>query len=49
MQFGIIILGDNRPDVFSGRKRTAVEDPGEALELAQKTEALGFDSFKRGN
>ncbi len=48
MRFGIISLGDNRPDPLTGRLRTAVEHHREVIELAEKAEALGFDSFHVG-
>ena len=48
MKFGIITLGDNRPDVLTGRMRTAVEHHEEGLQLAEKAEALGFNSFHVG-
>lgn len=48
MQYGIITLGDNRPDVITGRVRSAVEHHAETLRLAEKSEALGFDSFHLG-
>ncbi len=48
MKFGVITLGDNRPDPLTGRLRSAVEHHREILELADKAEALGFDSFHVG-
>ena len=48
MEFGVITLGDNRPDVLTGRLRTAVEHHEEGLQLAEKAEALGFNSFHVG-
>ena len=48
MNFGLISLGDNRPDPMTGRLRTPVEHHREAIELAQKAESLGFDSFHIG-
>ena len=48
MRFGVMSLGDNRVDPLTGRLRTAVEHHREALELAVKAEALGFDSFHIG-
>jgi len=48
MDFGIISLGDNRPDPLTGRLRSAVVHHRETIELAEKAEALGFDSFHTG-
>ena len=48
MDFGVISLGDNRPDPLTGRLRTAVDHHREVLDLAVKAEALGFDSFHIG-
>jgi alkanesulfonate monooxygenase SsuD/methylene tetrahydromethanopterin reductase-like flavin-dependent oxidoreductase (luciferase family) len=48
MKFGIISLGDNLPDPVTGRLPSAVEHHREILELADKAEALGFDSFHVG-
>ena len=48
MRFGVISLGDNRPDVLTGRHRTAVEHHRELLQLAERAESLGFDSFHVG-
>ncbi len=48
MEFGVITLGDNRPDAMTDRLRTPVEHHREAIELAQKAESLGFDSFHVG-
>lgn len=48
MDFGIISLGDNRPDILTGRMRTATEHHREIIQLAEKAEALGLDSFHVG-
>lgn len=48
MKFGIISLGDNRTDIITGRLRTAGQHHREILELANKAEDLGFDSFHVG-
>ena len=48
MKFGVITLGDNRPDPLTGRLRTAAEHHRGILELAERSEALGFDSFHVG-
>lgn len=48
VKFGIISLGDNRPDPLTGRMRTAVEHHQELLDLASKAEELAFDSFHVG-
>jgi len=48
LEFGVITLGDNRPDPVTGRLRTAVEHHREGIELAEKAEALGFESFHIG-
>ncbi|MEM7017446.1 MAG: LLM class flavin-dependent oxidoreductase [Pseudomonadota bacterium] len=48
MKFGVITLGDNRPDPMTGRLRSAVEHHQEMLTLAEKAESLGFNSFHVG-
>ena len=48
MELGIISLGDNRPDPLGGRERSAVAHHRELLDLAERSEALGFDSFHVG-
>jgi alkanesulfonate monooxygenase SsuD/methylene tetrahydromethanopterin reductase-like flavin-dependent oxidoreductase (luciferase family) len=48
MEFGVISLGDNRADPLTGRLRSAAEHHREAIELAEKAETLGFDSFHMG-
>ncbi len=48
MKVGVITLGDNRRDPVTGRLRTAVEHHREILELAERAEALGYDSYHVG-
>jgi len=48
MKFGVISLGDNRPDPLTGKLRAAAEHHREVIELAERAEALGFDSFHVG-
>ena len=48
MKFGIITLGDNRPDPLTGRLRTPADHHRGLLRIAERAEALGFDSVHVG-
>jgi alkanesulfonate monooxygenase SsuD/methylene tetrahydromethanopterin reductase-like flavin-dependent oxidoreductase (luciferase family) len=48
MEFGIVSLGDHRPDPVTGETSSRVQHHREIVELAVKADALGFDSFHLG-
>jgi alkanesulfonate monooxygenase SsuD/methylene tetrahydromethanopterin reductase-like flavin-dependent oxidoreductase (luciferase family) len=48
MEFGIVSLGDHRPDPTTGAKISAAQHHQQIVDLAVKADALGFDSFHLG-
>ena len=48
MKFGVISLGDNRPDTLTGKKKKPADRHDDILDLVVKSEELGFDSFHIG-